>query len=78
MAIPSTTRQEILRTIETWPIEDQVTLAHLILQRASVPAALSPRPSWRQLAGLAATSHPPPSDEEIARWLDEIRAEKYG
>ncbi|HEY8284691.1 MAG TPA: hypothetical protein VIJ28_09935 [Chloroflexota bacterium] len=78
MTTPITAQQEILRKIETWPVEDQVALAHLILEHASMRAATARPPSWRQLAGLAATGHPPPSDEEVARWLDERRVEKYG
>jgi hypothetical protein len=34
--------------------------------------------SLRNLAGLLATDQPPPTDEDVARWLDEHKMEKYG
>jgi hypothetical protein len=77
MATSAMDRDAILRAIETWPLEDQLTLAHAILRRSQPPAGAQ-RPGWRELAGLVATGGPPPSDQEIERWLDEHRSEKYG
>lgn len=73
MATPTGDRETILKVIETWPREDQVALAQLILQRSTRETAAQ-RPSWRELAGLASNGQPPPSDEEVARWLDEHRS----
>ena len=87
MATPAAERERVLRTIEAWPIEDQVTLAQVILGR--VAARLSapkqtPRQgasegtTWEALHGLAANGRTPPTDEQIEQWLDEHRMEKYG
>ena len=78
MATPTTDREAILRTIQTWPVEDQVAFAQVILRCATGQLTRVQQPSWRQLAGLASTEQPPPSDEDVARWLDEHRSEKYG
>jgi hypothetical protein len=78
MAAPTFDPEAILRTIESWPIEDQVSLAHLILRRANAHAAATQRPSWRQMACMAATGQLPPSDEAVAQWLDQYRSETYG
>jgi hypothetical protein len=82
MAIPTSDREAILKAIEAWPLEDQVALAQIILQRAAahtVSGAEAPqRPSWKQMAGLASNGQTPPSDDEVAQWLDEHRLEKYG
>jgi hypothetical protein len=77
MTTPIADRETILRMIETWPAEDQIALAQLILRRAAEHAQPQ-RPSWREMVGLAATGQPPPSDEDISTWLDEHRSEKYG
>jgi hypothetical protein len=49
---------------------------------ASEPGTVSEPPmqrgSLRNLVGLLATDQPPPTDEEVERWLDEHRMEKYG
>jgi hypothetical protein len=82
MAIPTSDREAILKAIEAWPLEDQVALAHMILQRSAAhtaPGAKTPqRPSWKRMAGLASNGQTPPSDDEVAQWLDEHRSEKYG
>ena len=74
MAIPTSDREAILKAIEAWPLEDQVALAQMILQRSTAhraPGAKTPqRPSWRQMAGIASNGQTPPSDEEVAQWLD--------
>ena len=43
--------------------------------RARRPAR---RPTLHQALGLAATDRPPPSDEDVERWLEEERMKKYG
>lgn len=83
MAVPTGDRETILKAIEAWPREDQVALAQAILKRStSIPPsrdAMAPqRPTWREMVGLASNGQTPPSDEEVARWLDEHRSEKYG
>ena len=78
MTTPTSDRDTIARVIGTWPIEDQVTLARQILQRATAEDAMLPRLGWREMAGIASSGGIPPSDEQVARWLDEHRQEKYG
>lgn len=82
MASPVSNRETVLKAIETWPLEDQVALAQAILRRSTMQVAhnaeMPQRPSWRQMAGLASNGQAPPSDEEVARWLDAHRTEKYG
>lgn len=36
------------------------------------------RQTLQKALGLLATDQPPPTDEEVRRWLDERRREKYG
>jgi hypothetical protein len=63
-----------------------MALAQAILQRATARLAEAPtppvapqRPSWREMASLAAVpGQEPSSDDEVAQWLDEHRKEKYG
>lgn len=76
MAASLADRDSILRTVETWPVEDRVAFAQAILRRVAEHRAQPQRPAWRQLAGLASAGQPPPVDEEVARWLDEHRSEK--
>ena len=83
MAAPTLDRETILQAVQQWPSDDQVALAQEILRRASeLPAnegRTPQRPSFHDLAGLASVpGKEPPSDEEVARWLDERRMEKYG
>ena len=82
MAIPVSDREAILKAIEAWPLEDQIALAQMILQRSAAhmaPGAKTPqRPSWKQMAGIASNGQTPPSDQEVAQWLDEHRSAKYG
>jgi hypothetical protein len=79
MATPTFDSDAILEAIRTWPLADQMALAQAILQRASSQLAQAPqRPTWREMAGLASNGQEPPSDEDVVRWLDEHRMEKYG
>jgi hypothetical protein len=79
---PLLDRETILRTIQTWSPAEQLALAQEIVRRATttpLQAATAQRPSWREMAGLAAVpGQEPPSDEQVAQWLDEHRTEKYG
>jgi hypothetical protein len=82
MTTPTQERERILRDIEEWPVEEQVALARTILQRAeelrqSQPEQQPSVPS-AALRGLLANDRPAPSDDEVARWLEEARMEKYG
>lgn len=91
MATPTLDRETILRAVRSWPAGEQIALAEEILELAQEPTVeepLEPTPdgagessrqgSWQNLVGLLATDKPPPTDEEVAQWLDEHRMEKYG
>lgn len=79
MTTPTQDRERILRDIQGWPVEEQVALAQSILQRAAqMRQKQSPRVPSAALRGLLANGQPAPSDEDVARWLEEARLEKYG
>lgn len=79
MATPTLDRDTILEAIKIWPLADQMALAQAILQRATTQLTQAPQqPSWRDMVGLAANGQEPPTDEQVAQWLDEHRMEKYG
>ena len=83
MATPTLDPSTILRSVATWSRDEQVRLARAILDQlasgsdVSTPTRRAPSEpassSFDALYGIAATSGPPPSDEEIAEWLDERR-----
>jgi hypothetical protein len=73
-------RETILRAVRTWPPDEQRALAGEILRHAGVPPVEEPLvpPDSAGLADLLATGQAPPTDDEVARWLDERRVERYG
>lgn len=79
MATDALDRETILKAIDTWNVVDQMTLAQSILQRATERLTQAPqRPTWREMAGIASNGKEPPTDEQVAEWLDEHKMEKYG
>ena len=76
MAATPLEREAILHAIERWPVEDQVALARTILER-TVSGQLEtgleklPRSTWDALYGIASSGQEPPTDEQVAQWLDE-------
>lgn len=79
MSVRDLDRETIERAIEEWSLEDQITLAQSILQRALLQRRQQPqRPSWRAMVGLASDGQEPPTDGQVAQWLDEHRMKKYG
>ena len=69
----------ILRQVHDWPREDRVALAYEIpsdMRRA--PLAPPPRDTAARARGLLRTADPPPSDEDVKRWIDAHRMRKYG
>lgn len=84
MAERTLDRERILEAIRDWPVDEQTLLAREILERVreasvAVPIKEPPLapPNSKGLAGLLATDQPPPTDEEVERWLDEHRMERY-
>ncbi|HEY7834425.1 MAG TPA: hypothetical protein VIG30_12695 [Ktedonobacterales bacterium] len=87
MATSSPERDALLQVIAGWPVEDQVIFAREVLQRAAErsnagahpdQAATVEQSTWDALYGIASSGQEPPSDEQVAQWLDEHRMEKYG
>ncbi|HEV7127872.1 MAG TPA: hypothetical protein VGN32_10565 [Ktedonobacterales bacterium] len=80
MASSTLDRDAILRIIRDWSPDEQLALAQAILQQMGTPFIEEPLapPDSRGLAGLIANGHTPPTDEEVARWLDEQCMEQYG
>lgn len=81
MAASTLDRETILRIVRNWPISEQVALADAILADARVSAQTEVRPPAvpsAALRGILSTGQPAPSDEEVARILDEERMKKYG
>jgi len=79
VASPALDREAIRQAIQKLPLTEQMVLAQEILHRATMQIAHAPqRPSWREMAGMASNDQEPPTDEQVAQWLDEHRMEKYG
>lgn len=79
-AMDTTDYETILKIVRDWPPAQRFMLIQEVLQTLARPR--TPQPAARgtldQARGLLATDQPPPSDREIAQWLDERRAERYG
>ena len=76
MAVAPSERDAILHAIARWPIEDQLVLARTILERAAMgqrrtPQEQSARSTWDALYGIASNGQEPPTDEQVAQWLEE-------
>ena len=41
-------------------------------------SATAERSTWDALYGIASNGQEPPTDEQVARWLDEHQMEQYG
>ncbi len=80
MAAPPMDRESILQLVRQWPISEQVALADSILAevRTAEQPISPPFVTSENLRGILATDRPTPSDEEVARILDEERMKKYG
>lgn len=80
MKAPALDRETILHAVQSWPTEEQIALAEEILELAQGPTVEEPLepPDSRSLSGLIANGQTPPTDEEVAQWLDAHRMEKYG
>jgi hypothetical protein len=88
MTTPTPDPTTILRSIVSWSRDEQVRLARAILDQLArsgngsvSPSDTTPIPpssSFAALYGLAASEGTPPSDEQIAAWLDERRMRHLG
>ena len=81
MASPLLDREEILRIVRQWTIDEQIALADAILADArtsSRPVFRPPAVPSSALRGILSNGQPAPSDEDVERILDEERMKKYG
>ncbi|MBI4671886.1 MAG: hypothetical protein HY741_09505 [Chloroflexi bacterium] len=74
------TYQDVIRTVVSWEHERRLALIRelLLSLEAEWRTRPVPRNTFKRALGLAATSQPAPSDEQVRDWLDEHRMEKYG
>ena len=78
----------VLETVKTWPTELRISLARRILETVETTAVPTTDASAaeinlrgkpvEELIGLGAGSGEPPSDKQVAEWIDEHRLEKHG
>ena len=76
----NTNYEGVLKIVSQWPVAQQMALVGDVLKRIS-PRVEPPkhrRRTLEQAFGLLATDKPAPTDEEVERYLDERRMEKYG
>lgn len=87
MSAPPLDHDAILRAVRQWPQDQQIALAREILranehepekQTPNASRAGLRQKSFQRLIGILTTDQPAPSDEEIERWREERRMEKYG
>ena len=70
----------VLGIVRDWPPVQRFLLVQEVLQTLapSEPPRPTPRNTLERARGLLATDRPPPSDDELARWLEERRVQRYG
>ena len=80
MAATPLDREAILKAVEELPPAEQLQVAQQIMKAylagSGAPQQSQPAPwvGWRTLAGIAlGSSQTPPTDSQIAEWLDERR-----
>lgn len=64
--------------LESLPEGERTELARRILAEVGPYGVRKPGKSLRDLRGILVTDAPAPTDEEVARILEEERARKYG
>jgi len=81
MATQSLTHEKIVKTVQTWPNARRLKLVQDILKDMSDDYEPKPTPknTLDRALGLLRnyTDAPPPTDEEVERWLEEERLKKY-
>ena len=71
--------ESVLRVVHTWPAAKRYLLIQDLLKTIEPQAEQRQRPdTLSQALALLVTDQPAPSDEEVARILQEHRIEKYG
>jgi len=70
--------ESVLRAVHTWPAAKRYLLVQDLLRTIEPKEQETRRPdTLSQALGLLATDQPAPSDEEVARMLNERRTKKY-
>ena len=69
--------ETILALVRSWSAAQRFTLIQDVLGTL-VPTEREPRRTLEQARGLLATKQSTPSDNDVARWLDEQRSQRYG
>jgi hypothetical protein len=79
-AAEKTDYETILKIVRDWPPARRITLMQAVLETLAPAEAIEQlhRPTLDRALGLLATSQTPPSDKDVAQWLDERRTERYG
>ena len=72
-----------LDTIKSWPVPYRLALLSDIaraLMAEEEETATTPRKKHglERARGLLVSDQPPPTDQEVAQWLEDARMEKYG
>jgi hypothetical protein len=74
--------QQVLERVQEWPTTSRLTLIQDIIEtinREQVSILRGEHDTLSTALGLLVSSDKkPPTDDEVARWLDEHRMEKYG
>jgi hypothetical protein len=80
--------QTVLEAIRAWPAGQRLTLIQELLTTLAAEVAMGRlllddaaarrREGLRRPRGIGATGAPPPSDAEVAEWLEAERVKKYG
>lgn len=71
-------RTTILQAIQALPPEEQEALVSELFDLFAGVKEPPTSPHASRLAGIFNNGKTPPTDEEVAQWLDEHRLEKYG
>jgi hypothetical protein len=82
MATQPLTHEKIVEAVQTWPNAQRLKLVQDILKDLTEEYQPKPAPknTLDRALGLLRkyTDAPPPTDEEVERWLEEERLRKYG
>ncbi|NCC33593.1 MAG: hypothetical protein EOM24_16490 [Chloroflexia bacterium] len=77
MSAQTSDYETILRFVRSWPAAQRFALVQDVLGTLA-PVEREPRPTLPHARGLLATDQAPPSDAQVAEWLNERRTERYG
>lgn len=76
MSAQTSDYETILALVRSWPAAQRFSLVQDVLMTLA-PTQRMPRPTLQHARGLLATDHAPPTNEQVAEWLEERRSERY-